>query len=149
MAVPRTVTHLVPSPRQITWTLLEGPRPTDEQTKAWIEKFRRRVPEVDRAAQLANEFRTLLREKRSEELSHWIMQATQSPLASFAAGLRRDLAAVQAAFSSPWSQGQVEGQVNRLKMLKRQMYGRASFPLLRSRVLATGSPEQRYPSVAA
>ena len=107
------------------------------------------MPEVDRVAQLANEFLVLLREKRREELSNWLAQATQSPLASFAAGLRRDLAAVQAAFSSPWSQGQVEGQVNRLKMLKRQMYGRASFPLLRSRVLATRSSEQKGPSVAA
>jgi transposase len=149
LAVPRTVTNLVPSPRQITWILLDGPRPVDEQTKVWIEEFRQRVPEVDRVAQLANEFLVLLRGKRSDELAEWIAQATQSPLAPFAAGLRRDLAAVQAAFSSPWSQGQVEGQVNRLKMLKRQMYGRASFPLLRSRVLAIGNAEQRPPSVAA
>jgi transposase len=128
---------------------LHGPRPTDEQTKAWIEEFRQRVPEVDRVAQLANQFMVLLRERRSEELSNWLAQATQSPLASFAAGLRRDLAAVQAAFSSPWSQGQVEGQINRLKMLKRQMYGCASFPLLRSRVLAAVNPEQRGASAAA
>jgi transposase len=126
-AVVHTVTPLIPSPRQITWTLLNGPRPTDEQTQAWIEEFRQRVPEVDRASQLANEFLVLLRERRSEELLNWLAQAAQSPLTSFVAGLRRDLAAVQAAFSSPWSQGQVEGQVNRLKMLKRQMYGRASF----------------------
>jgi transposase len=103
-----TVTPL-PSIHQITWILLQGPRPTDEKTKAWAEEFRQHVPEVDQVARLANEFLVLLRERQSEELSNWIAQATQSPLASFAAGLRRDFAAVQGAFSLPWSQGQVEG----------------------------------------
>ena len=149
MAVPRTVTPLLPSSRQITWILLGGPRPTDEKTKAWIEEFRQRVPDISRATQLANQFMVLLRERRSNELLDWLAQAAQSPLASFAAGLRRDRAAVQAAFSSPWSQGQVEGQVNRLKLLKRQMYGRASFPLLRSRVLYASTPEPERASVAA
>jgi transposase len=149
IAAARTATPLIPSPRQTTWILLHGRRPADEQTKAWIEEFRQRVPEIDRASCLANEFILLLREKRSDQLSNWLAQAAQSPLASFAAGLRRDLAAVQAACSSPWSQGQVEGQINRLKLLKRQRYGRAGFPLLRSRVLVTGSSEQRHPSVAA
>jgi transposase len=134
---PRTVANLLPSPRQTTWILLNGPRPTDEKTKAWSEQFRQRVPELNRAVQLATEFRALLRERRSDELSNWMAQAAQGPLASFAAGLHRDFAAVQAACSSPWSQGQVEGQVHRLKLLKRQMYGRASFLLLRSRVLFT------------
>ena len=149
IAAVRAVTPLVPSPRQTTWILLDGPRPADEKTKAWIEEFRQRVPDIERAAQLANQFIKLLRERRGEELSNWLAQAAQSPLTSFATGLRRDLAAVQTAFSSPWSQGQVEGQVNRLKMLKRQMYGRASFPLLRSRVLATRRAEQKHSSVAA
>jgi transposase len=132
----RTMTNLLPSPRQTTWILLNGPRPVEEKTKAWIEHFRQQVPEIQQTVQLATEFIALLRERCRHELSDWMKQAAQSPLASFAAGLRRDLAAVQAAFSSPWSQGQVEGQVNRLKMLKRQMYGRAGFPLLRSRMLA-------------
>jgi len=56
-------------------------------------------------------------------------------LASLATGLQHDYAAVHAAFSLPWSNGQVEGQVNRLKCIKRQMYGRAKFDLLRLRVL--------------
>ena len=145
-AVP-TVTNLLPSPRQTTWMLLNGPRPAEEKIKAWIEHFRQQVPEIQQTVQLATEFIVLLREQRRHELSDWMKQAAPSPLASFAAGLRRDLAAVQAAFSSPWSQGQVEGQVNRLKLLKRQMYGRAGFPLLRSRVLL--NPEPRDVSVAA
>jgi transposase len=56
-------------------------------------------------------------------------------LQGFVRGLRRGYAAVSAALSSPWSQGQVEGQITRLKLLKRQMYGRAKFDLLRRRVL--------------
>ena len=56
-------------------------------------------------------------------------------LRRFAAKLKEDLSAVRAAFSSPWSSGQVEGQINRLKYLKRQMYGRAKLDLLRIRVL--------------
>jgi hypothetical protein len=66
-AVVRTVTPVIPSSRQITWTLLNGPRPTDEQTKTWIGEFRQGVPEVDRVVQLANEFLVLLRERRREE----------------------------------------------------------------------------------
>ena len=58
-----------------------------------------------------------------------------SDFENFVKGLRRDEAAVRAAASSEWSNGQTEGQVNRLKMLKRQMYGRANFDLLRLRVL--------------
>lgn len=57
---------------------------------------------------------------------------------NFAKGIRRDEAAVRAAMKTEWSNGQVEGQVNRLKLLKRQMYGRANFDLLRARVLYAG-----------
>ena len=61
----------------------------------------------------------------------------------FAYGLQKDISAVAAAVDTPWSNGQVEGQVNRLKALKRQMYGRAGFPLLRARVL----PDSPAPAV--
>jgi hypothetical protein len=61
----------------------------------------------------------------------------QGQVRSFAAGLRRDGEAVMTALSSEWSNGQTEGQINRLKMIKRQMYGRANFDLLRARVLHT------------
>ena len=57
----------------------------------------------------------------------------------FAVGLRRDTAAAQAAIASPWSNGQTEGKVNKIKMLKRQMYGRANVPLLRQRMLAAAA----------
>lgn len=87
-------------------------------------------------------FFALARERRVEDLGAWVAQAKAGDipeLAGFAEGIRRDEAAVRAACSSPWSQGQVEGQVNRLKLLKRQMYGRANLDLLRRRLLGLPS----------
>ena len=134
------------SPRQLTWVLLGGPRVVEATTQRLAGQFREKTPEVDQAVQLAKEFAALLRHQRGDQLDAWLNRAAASGLASFAAGLRRDQAAVQGAVTSPWSQGQVEGHVNRLKMLKRQMYGRASFSLLRSRVVLG---QNRAPTVAS
>lgn len=65
----------------------------------------------------------------------WLKAAAHSPLASFARRLGRDRSAVDAVLRLPWSNGMVEGQIHRLKLIKRQMYGRAGFDLLRLRVL--------------
>lgn len=89
------------------------------------------------------EFSQMLRTRTGEQLDAWLHSVADSGVPEvqrFADGLQADYAAVQAGLSVPWSQGQVEGQVHRLKLLKRQMYGRASFSLLRQRVL------QRDPS---
>lgn len=75
---------------------------------------------------------------RGRRLEGWLIEAEQSgviELRAFARGIRRDREAVEMAIRVEWSQGQTEGQVNRLKCLKRQMYGRAGFALLRQRVL--------------
>nr|WP_263499467.1 transposase [Sphingobium sp. 3R8] len=64
-------------------------------------------------------------------------QALTNPLASLARGLKRDIGAVQAALTLPWSTGPVEGKINKLKLIKRSMYGRAGLELLRARVMAT------------
>ncbi len=77
----------------------------------------------------------LLRRKTSESLTQILDAAAGTSLRDFAASLRRDLTAIQAALDLPWTTSPVEGQINRLKMLKRTMYGRAGFQLLRSRVL--------------
>ncbi|MDE1916233.1 MAG: transposase [Sphingomonadales bacterium] len=69
-------------------------------------------------------------------LDPWIAKAASTKLAAFAAGVEADKDAVAAAISSPWSSGQVEGNVNRLKLIKRQMYGRAKIDLLKARVTA-------------
>ena len=80
----------------------------------------------------------MIRERQANQLDAWLDDAQASALPdlrNFAVGLRRDYAADQAGLSLPWSQGQVEGQVNRLKMIKRSMYGRGNLDLLRRRVL--------------
>jgi transposase len=94
--------------------------------------------ELQRAYHLAQEFIALLKERKAEQLPDWLKQAKESQIAelkSFANGIRRDYAAVQAACSLSWSNGIVEGHVNRLKFLKRQMFGRAHLDLLRVKVL--------------
>lgn len=80
----------------------------------------------------------MVRERYPEMLDGWLEEASASrspELSGFAEGLRGDYGAVRATLSEHWSNGQVEGQINRLKLLKRQMYGRASFALLKARVL--------------
>ena len=75
------------------------------------------------------------KEEGAGTLDGWLVAAAGTPLAGFAAGLGKDLAAVRAALETRWSTGPVEGQISRLKTIKRTMYGRAGFGLLRSRVL--------------
>ena len=68
-------------------------------------------------------------------LPHWLGETSNSLLASFGKGIAADLAAVKAALTEPWSNGQTEGQITKLKLVKRQMYGRASLDLLRARLV--------------
>lgn len=87
---------------------------------------------------LSQTFAQMMRERAVECLDRWLEEAEKSPfpeLQSFVAGIRRDEAAVRAALELPWSQGQVEGQITKLKLLKRQMYGRAKLDLLQQRLL--------------
>lgn len=80
----------------------------------------------------------MMKNLTGQHLPQWITSVLADdlpPLHSFAGGLQRDLAAVTAGLTLPWSAGRVEGHVNRIKMIKRQMYGRASFDLPRKRVL--------------
>jgi transposase len=95
--------------------------------------------EIQRTWNLAADFVQMLRERRSESLDSWLDRATGGDTAPslrrFAEGLKKDLAAVTAALSLRWNNGPAEGHISRLKMLKRQMYGRAHFDLLRARFL--------------
>ena len=80
-----------------------------------------------------------MRNRSGPGLDEWLGRAAAIPaLRSFAAGLRRDEAAVRAGLTLPWSNGPVEGAVNRLKLIKRSGYGRSGFDLLRARVLHAG-----------
>ena len=76
-----------------------------------------------------------IRMKIEADLEPWIAEASASLLASFAAGIAKSKAAVRAAITQPWSNGQTEGHVNKLKMVKRQMYGRAKVDLLEARLI--------------
>jgi transposase len=95
-------------------------------------------PAIREVQQLAADFSALVRAKDRPALAIWFERAeasAQPEIRSFATGLRRDQAAVKAAIKSVWSNGQTERQVNRLKALKRQMFGRAKLDLLRTRFL--------------
>lgn len=127
----------LPSAREATWPLLRQKELTDEEQRV-AELLCRLSPEVTRARELALSFVEMIKERRDDELRGWLIEAGRSGVSefvSFASGLTDDLRAVRAALTCEWSQGQVEGQVHRLKMIKRQMYGRAKLDLPRARVL--------------
>ncbi|MFF3920560.1 ISL3 family transposase [Streptomyces sp. NPDC001852] len=128
----------IPSPRKITsWIMRPRETLTDSQDEPLLQ-VRLACPDIARACDLARAFADLVRHQRGYLLLEWIRHAEQDapkPMAGFAGFLRQDLDAVTAGLTLPWSSGVVEGHVNRLKTLKRAMYGRASFELLRVRVL--------------
>jgi transposase len=127
----------LPSARASSWMLLQPEKLKDEEQKM-VELLCRQSPEIAQAQELALNFLSIVRERHVDELREWLIKAAQSELHEFrrfARGVTVDLSAVKSALSYEWSQGQVEGQVHRLKMIKRQMYGRAKLDLLRARVL--------------
>jgi transposase len=127
----------VPSAREAAWMLLRPDELTDEE-KPVVELLLRLSPEVGRAQQLALGFVEVVRERRTGDLRGWLIEAGRSGVAefvTFANGITSDFRAVRAALEHEWSQGQVEGQAHRLKLVKRQMYGRGKLDLLRARVL--------------
>jgi transposase len=126
------------SSQQASWLLV---RPKEKLTPAKLRQLEQMCQgsrDLSTAYALSQDFLGILRERRAQDLKDWIRAAKSSQvteLKSFAKSVLQDYAAIYAACSLPWSQGQVEGQINRLKCLKRQMYGRAQFDLLRHRVL--------------
>jgi transposase len=104
-----------------------------------IKALYQRWPQLQETAELARQFASLLKEHDADSLEAWVQLAEGSlilpEVRRFAEYLRQDWAAALEAVRAPWSQGQVEGQINRLKLIKRLMYGRANFDLLRQRVL--------------
>ena len=107
--------------------------PATEQT--FIERLLAKVPGLSASVAVAKRLNMLFRRKSDESLHELLSTADTMPLQDFAASLRRDLSAVMAALDLPWTTSPAEGQINRLKTLKRSMYGRAGFQLLRARVL--------------
>jgi transposase len=116
-------------------------RPADkinDEQKQLLDRIEAQCPEVIDLRKISLGFRAALAGDDSNHLRGWVEGAKHSefgPVVRFAYGLQKDISAVAAAVDTSWSTGQVEGQINRLKMIKRQMYGRAGFELLRARVL--------------
>ena len=103
-----------------------------------LERMKQSDEDVGEAYGLGQGFISMIRERQPDALLPWLEDTVKSgidTLKGFANGIQQDLAAVMNALSLPWSNGQTEGQVNRLKLIKRQMYGRANFDLLRKRVI--------------
>ncbi len=114
---------------------MADPERLDAAEQRFVHALIARSPELDGLISLAREFRNMVRCKQADRLDGWLAAVKGSALAGFAGGLVRDLTAVRAALSLPWSTGPVEGQISRLKTIKRTMCGRAGFELLRHRVL--------------
>ncbi len=127
-----------PSARQLRWLLLKPVGELNAEEYEQVMTLGRASKEVTVAYGLVLDFKALVRRRQGDQLASWVevAQASGVPeMGSFARGVLRDFRAVQAGLEEAYSQGPVEGHVNRLKLLKRQSYGRANFDLLRLRVL--------------
>jgi len=133
-AGPVVMSH-PPSGRKIARLLMADAAQLSEMEQGFIVHLLQKAPGLADAIAIAKRLNRLLRRDSQESLDQVLDAASKTSLAEFAAGLRRDIAAVQAALDLPWTTSPAEGQINRLKMLKRTMYGRAGFKLLRARVL--------------
>jgi transposase len=126
------------SARQTRWILLRPLEELDDVERAYRTALCQQSATIAAAHVLVEQFAQMVRTRARDDLDAWLAAAGSSgipELVSFVTGVRRDYAAVAAGLSVNWSQGQTEGQVNRLKLLKRQSYGRASFDLLRRQML--------------
>ncbi|MER6699786.1 transposase [Streptomyces fimicarius] len=135
---PRPVTARPPSPRTVAGWVLQHPDSLAESEQLQLKTVRINCPELDAFTRHVRSFATMLTERQGQRLPDWLDAVRQDDLPSLhtlAAGIDRDRDAVIAGLTLPWSSGAVEGHVNRIKMLKRQMYGRAGFNLLHKRVL--------------
>lgn len=137
----------LPAARQLAWLLVQSPTTLPAADAAAVERVEQ-DNDARIVAKLARRFTVLVRGCNAcnqtdagaavAELDAWLVEAGRCgvpTMETFAAGLKKDGDAIRGALTTPWSNGQTEGQVNRLKLIKRQMYGHANFDLLRRRVL--------------
>lgn len=129
----------LPSARRAAWLFLKNEDELIAEEQIFVREMLK-VESIARAVAATKRFQELVRIRDAAAFDEWLSETeTLSPKhKNFVKGLRQDYAAVRAALETDWSNGQTEGQVNRLKLLKRQMYGRAKFDLLRARVLYRG-----------
>jgi len=126
------------SPRALRWLLTRRRQDLDQEEQTRLDQLLSLSLEVQTLYALLQAFLSMVRERKHQDLRSWMQQAGTcgiAELGSFVTGIEQDYDAVHAALRLPWSQGITEGKVNKLKTLKRVMYGRAGFPLLRQRLL--------------
>ncbi|MER7764319.1 ISL3 family transposase [Streptomyces sp. NPDC097619] len=131
--------RLIPSPRQITSWIMRRPEALASGERTQLDRVLDACPDLRTARELAHAFNAMARDRQGTELTQWMTRALADgpkPIQSFAAFLQHDWDAVVNGLTLPWSSGVVEGQVTRIKLIKRRSYGRASFSLLRTLVLA-------------
>jgi transposase len=127
-----------PPPRLVAALVLRRPERRAEEQRAYLKQLGAEDPAIAAAVEVAEDFLVMLRRRQGEQLAAWLDRAEASDideLKRFAGKLRADQAAVRAGLTQRWSNGQTEGHVNRLKLVKRQGYGRAKVDLLRKRLL--------------
>lgn len=125
------------SPRHLTWLLLRRPESLDPHERQ-VLTFIREVETITTTYNLVQRFLTMGRQRHAEQLDPWLEDCLMSAvpdLRTFAEGWKRESAAMKAALPYSYSNGPVEGQINKLKYIKRSMYGREKFELLRQRFL--------------
>ena len=127
--------HRIPSARTIARLMTVGRDTLSKAETVTVAAVEAGVPPLVEAREIIAEFHLMIRRRAAAELSPWIERARTSLVASFARGVTNDEAAVRAAIISPWSNGQTEGQITRLKLVKRQMYGRGKIDLLQARLI--------------
>ena len=128
---------ILPSTKQLAW-LLVGDAALFSRAEHLLLNHLRQHAQLNVVYNLAQRFSHMVKNRTALLFDTWLTDSEQSgvyQLETFAVGLRQDAAAIRAALETPWSNGQTEGQVNRIKLIKRQMYGRAKFDLLRLRVI--------------
>ncbi|PRA49256.1 ISL3 family transposase [Brucella pituitosa] len=129
----------VPSARTIARLMTTAQDQLSKADTITIAAIEAGVPALLTARNLIDRFQIMIRKKAEAELDEWICDARNSLLVAFANGIMKDKAAVGAAISLPWSNGQVEGHINKLKLVKRQMYGRGKIDLLEARLIGGNS----------
>ncbi len=126
------------SAKDAVWLFARDPADLDEKEQATLSAICQASETARQTYQLVQEFRHMLHHREGEQLDDWLAKVTASQireLQSFVVGVEKDKAAVLAGLTLPQNNGVVEGKVNKLKLIKRMMFGRAEFPLLRQRVL--------------
>src|SRR5256885_1831952 len=135
------------TPRRVAWLVLRREEKRTEAETQQLTQLHTQSAEVAEAIDLAQDFATLVRQRQPTQLDPWLTRATTSTLEAlqrFATGLYEDYAAVKAGVTLPWSSSPVEGHINRLKMLKRQMFGRARLELPRRRFVLAPRRAQEH-----